>query len=328
MVALNVLSWGLLIAVVAPASSGAEGLGLGLGVTAFLLGVRHAFDADHLASIDNTVRKLVGEGKPAETVGFWFALGHATVVFSLTALLAFGVDAVVDPALDEGSAMRGSLQLVGSLTAGSFLIVIGLMNLSALVGIVHLMRHARAGTFDEAALEHHLHQRGFLARIFNGATRRVSKPVHLYPVGLLMGLGFDTATQVALLVLSASTASTALPWYAALVLPLLFASGMLLFDTADGVVMTRAYAWAFVRPLRRVYYNLTVTVLSVLVAFVIGGVVLLGVLAERTGVEWLQWASGVDMQNTGFLMVAIFLLVWGVSTLVWKGSSLSRSEGR
>ena len=206
--------------------------GVGLGVTAYLLGVRHAFDADHIAVIDNTTRKLVGEGTRSLSAGFWFSLGHSSVVFGLAFLLALGVKALVGPVQDEGSPMLQTLGLIGSLVAGTFLILIGLTNLFAVVGIAKVFREMRTGEFDEAELERQLNSRGFLARLLGRVMRRVSKPWHLYPVGLLMGLGFDTATQVALLVLAAGTAAFTLPWYAILVLPVLFAAGMSLFDAA------------------------------------------------------------------------------------------------
>ena len=216
-------------------------------MTAYLLGVRHAFDADHIAVIDNTTRKLVGEGTRSLSAGFWFSLGHSSVVFGLAFLLAIGVRAVVGPVQDEGSPLLQTLGLVGSLVAGTFLILIGLSNLFAAVGIAKVFRRMRNGEFDEAELERHLENRGFLARLLGRVMRRVSKPWHLYPVGLLMGLGFDTATQVALLVLAAGTAAFTLPWYAILVLPVLFAAGMSLFDALDGILMSRAYGWAFLQ---------------------------------------------------------------------------------
>lgn len=324
---LNLVGWVVLIAVVAPQENrvGGSGVfGVGLGVTAFLLGVRHAFDADHIAAIDNTARKLVGEGRPASGVGFWFSLGHSSVVFGLSLLLAVGVSALAGPVQNDDSTLQTTLGLVGTLTAGTFLIVIGLTNLSALFGIVHVFRHMRAGTFDEDKLEHHLHQRGLMARLFNRATRRVTKPRHLYPIGLLMGLGFDTATQVALLVLAGGAAST-LPWYAILVLPVLFAAGMTLFDTADGVFMAHAYKWAFLSPVRKVYYNLTVTTLSVLVALVIGGIVLLQLLAEQFHLAVLSWVTRLDLQYVGYLLVGLFVVVWTISLFAWK---LGRFEER
>lgn len=313
-VALNVVGWGVLVAVVAPQrfDVGSAGVfGIGLGVTAFLLGVRHAFDADHIAAIDNTTRKLVGEGSPATATGFWFGLGHSSVVFGLSFLLALGVRSLADPVRDEASALQGTLGTVGTLAAGSFLVVIGLMNLSALLGILHAYRHLRAGTFDEEQLEHHLHNRGFLARIFKRTTKRVTKARHLYPVGLLMGLGFDTATQVALLVLAGGTAAFALPWYAILTLPILFAAGMVLFDSLDGILMTRAYSWAFLKPIRKIYYNFTVTILSVTVALSIGALLLVQLASEW--VPGLAWAGELDLQYVGFGLVALFLVVWAAS---------------
>jgi nickel/cobalt transporter (NiCoT) family protein len=241
--ALHLFGWGVLVLGVAPRhiTLGSAGVfGVGLGVTAYLLGVRHAFDADHIAVIDNTTRKLVGEGKRSLSAGFWFSLGHSSVVFGLAFLLAIGVRAIVGPVQDEGSPLLQTLGLVGSLVAGTFLILIGLTNLFAVVGIAKVFRRMRSGDFDEAELERQLENRGFLARLLARVMRRVSKSWHLYPVGLLMGLGFDTATQVALLVLAAGTAAFTLPWYAILVLPVLFAAGMSLFDALDGMFMSRA----------------------------------------------------------------------------------------
>jgi len=216
---LNVVGWGVLLLLIAPQryDLGSTGVfGVGLGVTAFLLGVRHAFDADHIAAIDNTTRKLVGEGKPAQGAGFWFSLGHSSVVFGLSALLALGIRALAGPVQDEDSQLQQTLGLIGTLVAGTFLLLIGLMNLVAVVGIAKVFRRMRAGELDEAELERQLNNRGFMARLLGGLMRRVSKPWHLYPVGLLMGLGFDTATQVALLVLAAGSAAFTLPWYAIL----------------------------------------------------------------------------------------------------------------
>ncbi len=313
---LNLLGWGVLLLVVAPQQlslGDSRVFGIGVGLTAFLLGARHAFDADHIAIIDNTTRKLVGEGTRSVSTGFWFALGHSSVVFALSLLLALGVRALVDPVQDEGSALQQSLGMVGSLAAGTFLILIGLMNLSALMGIVHVWRHLKAGTFDEDQLHHHLHNRGFLARLFKGAISRVTKPWHLYPVGLLMGLGFDTATQIALLVLAGGTAAYALPWYAILVLPVLFTAGMVLFDTIDGLFMTRAYRWAVLDPTRKLFYNFSVTALSVAIALSIGSIVLLQLVAEEFDPASLRWVAGLDLDYLGFVLVALFVTVWVVS---------------
>lgn len=327
---LHVIGWGVLVLAVAPHRfelGGADVLGVSVGLTAYLLGVRHAFDADHIASIDNTTRKLVGEGKSSVSTGFWFSLGHSSVVFGASLLLALGLRSVAGVVQDEESHVAEVLGLVGTLVAGVFLLVIGLLNLVAVVGIGKVFLRMRRGAFDEAELEHHLASRGFLARLLGRVTRRVSKAWHLYPVGLLMGLGFDTATQVALLVLAAGSAAFVLPWYAILVLPILFAAGMSLFDTADGILMSRAYAWAFLRPIRKVFYNLTVTALSVVVALVIGLLVLVGLLVDRLGIESgpLAWIGGLDLGYVGFAIVGLFVLTWVVAVAVWR---LGRIEQR
>ena len=218
---------------------------------------------------------------------------------------------------------RSALGVIGAVGLILNLVVIGLMNLSALVGIVHAFRHLRAGTFDEEHLEHHLHNRGFLARIFKRTTQRVTRARHLYPVGLLMGLGFDTATQIALLVLAGGTAAFALPWYAVMTLPVLFAAGMVLFDSLDGVLMSRAYSWAFLKPIRKIYYNFTVTILSVTVALSIG--LLLLVQLASDWVPGLGWAGELDLEYVGFGLVALFVLVWGAS-VAWY--HLARVEDR
>lgn len=315
-VGLNLVGWVLLVAVVAPQQlelGDTKVFGIGVGVTAFLLGARHAFDADHIAIIDNTTRKLVGEGRPAASTGLWFALGHSSVVFGMAALLALGVRVLATQVQDENSSMQHVLGIVGPLAAGSFLIAIGLMNLSALQGIRHAYQHLRAGTFDEDVLHHHLHQRGFLARVFNGVVARVSKPWHLYPVGLLMGLGFDTATQIALLVLAGGSAAASVPWYAILVLPILFTAGMALFDSIDGLFMTRAYRWAVADPARKLFYNLAVTSLSVAIALSIGTLLLLQLVNDEFEPAVLQWASSIDLEYAGFAIVGAFVGVWAVS---------------
>jgi high-affinity nickel-transport protein len=320
---LHVFGWGVLVLGVAPQhiTLGSAGVfGVGLGVTAYLLGVRHAFDADHIAVIDNTTRKLVGEGTRSLSAGFWFSLGHSSVVFGLAFLLTLGVRALVGPVQDEGSPMLQTLGLIGSVVAGTFLILIGLTNLFAVVGIAKVFREMRSGDFDEAELERQLNSRGFLARLLGRVMRRVSKPWHLYPVGLLMGLGFDTATQVALLVLAAGTAAFTLPWYAILVLPVLFAAGMSLFDALDGIFMSRAYGWAFLKPIRKVYYNLTVTVLSVIVALIIGVIVLTGLLVDRLGIQSgpLAVIGSADLESVGFVIVGMFVVVWLAALAFWR----------
>ena len=327
---LNVVGWGLLVLVIAPQryELGTSGVfGVGLGVTAFLLGARHAFDADHIAAIDNTTRKLVGERKRALSVGFWFSLGHSSVVFALCVLIGVGISALAGQVADDASQLQQTTGLIGTLVSGVFLLLIGLLNLVSLVGIVKVFRRLRTGDLDEAELERHLDNRGFLARLLGRVLRGVSKPWHMYPVGLLFGLGFDTATEVSLLVLAGGAAAFSLPWYAILVLPVLFAAGMSLFDAADGVFMSAAYGWAFLKPIRKVFYNLTVTVLSVAVALVIGLIELFGLLADEFDVHAgpLRWAAEIDLGRVGYVIVGLFVVTWIVALVVWR---LGRFEER
>ncbi|GAY11897.1 HoxN/HupN/NixA family nickel/cobalt transporter [Pseudonocardia sp. N23] len=334
LVALTVVGWGVLAIFVAPQhyDLGTTGVyGIGLGLTAYLLGMRHAFDADHIAAIDNTTRKLLAERGPGESrplsVGFWFALGHASVVLVLVALISLGVRAIAGEISDEGSSFKQIGGLVSTGVSGLFLVLIGLINLVVLVQILKVFRAMRRGRFDEAQLEEQLDKRGLMNRILGRATRAVRKPRHMYPVGLLFGLGFDTASEVTLLVIAGGAAAGALPWYAVLVLPILFAAGMSLFDTLDGAFMCFAYDWAFLRPVRKVFYNVTITALSVAVALVIGLVELMSLLADKLGIESgpLAWVAGLDLDNVGFVVVGLFVVTWVVALAVWK---LGRVEER
>ncbi|WP_406036350.1 HoxN/HupN/NixA family nickel/cobalt transporter [Micromonospora sp. NBC_00898] len=244
--ALHLVGWGVLLLVVAPARyqvSATGVFGVGLGLTAYTLGMRHAFDADHIAAIDNTTRKLMAEGKRPVSVGFWFSLGHSSVVFGLCFLLSLGVKALAGEVADDSSALQQATSLIGTTVSGVFLYLIGIINLVVLAGIVRVFRRMRHGHFDEAELEEQLNNRGFLNRILTSATRAVTKSWHMYPIGLLFGLGFDTATEVSLLVLAGGAAASSLPWYAILTLPVLFAAGMSLLDTIDGCFMNFAYGW-------------------------------------------------------------------------------------
>ena len=325
-VVLHVLGWGVLVLAVAPRNYelGASGVfGVGLGLTAYLLGMRHAFDADHIAAIDNTTRKLLteraGRDRPL-SVGFWFSLGHSSVVFVLVLLLGLGVRAVAGGIGDDASPLKQVGGLVGTLVSGLFLVLIGLVNLVILVGIVRIFRRMRRGDFDEAELETQLNQRGLMNRLLGRVTRTVRRPGHMYPVGLLFGLGFDTATEVSLLVIAGGAAAGALPWYAILVLPVLFAAGMSLLDALDGAFMCFAYGWAFLRPVRKVFYNMTITALSVGVALVIGLIELVSVLTEKLGIETgpLAWLGHLDLGAVGFLVVGLFLAAWLVALAVWR----------
>ncbi|WP_079140758.1 HoxN/HupN/NixA family nickel/cobalt transporter [Streptomyces sp. LUP47B] len=321
-VALHVIGWFTLVAIVAPHhySVGEKSFGIGIGVTAYTLGMRHAFDADHIAAIDNTTRKLMGEGQRPLSVGFWFSLGHSSVVFVLALLFSLGVKTLAGPVRDDGSGLHDVTALIGTTVSGVFLYLIAAVNLVVLVGIWKVFRRMRSGRYDEAALEEQLNNRGFMNRLLGRVMKSITKPWQMYPLGLLFGLGFDTATEIALLVLAGSGAASGLPWYAILTLPVLFAAGMSLLDTIDGSFMNFAYGWAFSKPVRKVYYNLTVTGLSVAVALLIGTVELLGLLAEKLGLHGLfwDWISGLDLNLLGFVIVGLFFATWVVALVVWK----------
>ncbi|MGI5365514.1 HoxN/HupN/NixA family nickel/cobalt transporter [Streptomyces iakyrus] len=314
--ALHVIGWFTLVAIVAPEhhAIGAQTFGVGIGVTAYTLGMRHAFDADHIAAIDNTTRKLMGQGQRPLSVGFWFSLGHSSVVFALAFLLTLGVKTLAGPVRDDGSALHGTA------VSGTFLYLIAGVNLVILAGIWKVFRAMRSGRYDEAALEEQLDNRGFMNRLLGRVMKSVSKPWHMYPLGLLFGLGFDTATEIALLVLAGSGAASGLPWYAILCLPVLFAAGMCLLDTVDGSFMNFAYGWAFSKPVRKVYYNLTITGLSIAVALLIGSVELLGLLAGQLNLHgpFWDWVSGLDLNVLGYVVVALFFATWVVALVVWR----------
>jgi nickel/cobalt transporter (NiCoT) family protein len=321
--ALHAIGFGILLFVVAPhhySLGGAGAFTVGIGITAYTLGMRHAFDADHIAAIDNTTRKLMAEGKRPLSVGFWFSLGHSTIVFGLAFLLSIGIRSLAGPVTDDSSGLHQVTGWIGTLVSGTFLYAIAALNVVVLFGIIRVFREMKRGAFDEQALEHHLDNRGLMNRYLGRLTRAVTKPRQMYPVGVLFGLGFDTATEVALLVLAGGAAGAGLPWYAILCLPVLFAAGMSLLDTIDGSFMNFAYGWAFSKPVRKIYYNLTVTGLSVAVALVIGTIELGGLVASQLGLSGPLWATleNIDLNTIGFMIVGIFVLTWAVSLAVWK----------
>lgn len=320
---LHVIGFGLLFLVIVPAhyQVGAAGVyGVGLGVTAYTLGMRHAFDADHIAAIDNTTRKLMGGERRPLSVGFWFSLGHSSVVFGLCLLLGLGVRSLAGQVASDGSTLQRITGVVGVSVSGVFLYVIGIINLVLLAGIWKVFRRMRQGDFDEAQLEEYLNNRGFLNRILSRATGAVSRPWQMYPIGLLFGLGFDTATEISLLVLAGGAAAFALPWYAVLTLPILFAAGMSLLDTIDGCLMNFAYGWAFAKPLRKVYYNLTITGLSVAVALIVGTIELVSIVTDKLGITSgpLAAIGRLDLNYVGFVIVGLFVVTWAVAMLVWR----------
>jgi high-affinity nickel-transport protein len=298
----------------------------GLGVLAYTFGLRHAFDADHIAAIDNTTRKLLQQGKRPLGVGFFFSLGHSTIVFSLAAGLALAAKSV-DSKIPAFQNYGGT---IGASVSGTFLWIIGILNLLVLLDVVRVFLELRGGAYDEAALEERLLDRGFMSRLFIGRLFRfVSKSWHMYPLGVLFGLGFDTATEVGLLAIAAGVATHHVPFLAVVSLPILFAAGMSLMDTADGAFMSHAYGWAFSNPVRKIYYNITVTSLSVAVALVIGTVELLQVLSERLG--WgggfFSFLGGLDFGTIGYAVVGLFVLTWVASVTIWKAGRIEERWG-
>jgi len=324
-VALHVVGFGVLFGVVAPehlSLGGGQVFGVGVGVLAYSFGLRHAFDADHIAAVDNTTRKLLADEtdrKPL-SVGFWFSLGHSTIVFALALLLSLGVKALAGPVTDDSSTLHSATGVIGAGVSGVFLWVLGLLNLMVLMGILGVFKQMRRGEYDEAQLEEQLNKRGFMNRFLGGLTKSVRKPWHIYPIGVLFGLGFDTATEVGLLVLAGGAAAFNLPFYAILVLPILFAAGMCLADTVDGVFMNVAYGWAFARPVRKVFYNITITSISVAVALVIGTIELLSVLADRAHITSGPIAAVADipLDYAGYGIVGLFVVSWVVALAVWR----------
>ncbi len=320
---LHALGFFILLALVIPRnySLGASGaFGLGVGITAYTLGLRHAFDADHIGAIDNTTRKLMNEGQRPLSVGFFFSLGHSTIVFALGVLVVFGVRGLSGAVEDDSSTLHKATGLVGPVVSGSFLFIIGILNLIILVSIVRIFRRMRHGEFDEQQLEEQLNSRGFMNRFYGRATRAVKQPWQMYPLGCLFGLGFDTATEVALLVLAGAGAAGGVPFYAILCLPILFAAGMSLFDTIDGAFMNFAYGWAFSKPIRKLFYNLTITALSVAVALGVGTIELASVLAGRLGLTGGFWdaVAGLDLNLVGYVIVGLFVGTWAVALAVWR----------
>ncbi|MGH2469419.1 MAG: HoxN/HupN/NixA family nickel/cobalt transporter, partial [Chloroflexota bacterium] len=293
---------------------------LGLGALAYSFGLRHAFDADHIAAIDNTTRKLLRDGQKPVAAGFFFSLGHSTVVFLIAIALGLVAKAVVNSVISEHGQLKSLGGLVGTSVSGAFLVIIGLLNLVILLDIVSTYRHLRRGEYDGAALEQRLVSGGVLTRVFSGLFRFITESWHLYPLGFLFGLGFDTASEVALLAISAGAASQGLPFLPIVSLPLIFAAGMTLMDTTDGAFMSKAYLWAFAQPTRKLFYNLTMTGLSVFIALFVGLVELLQMVARIANLHsaFWDWASNFDLSTLGFIIVAAFLVAWLIAFSVFK----------
>jgi len=301
----------------------------GAGALAYSFGLRHAFDADHIAAIDDTTRLMLAKGKNPIALGLFFSLGHSTIVLALCIGVAFAARQAAK--FQKDFAETGGL--IGASVSTVFLYLVGILNLIILIGIIKVWKQAKTGKFSHQHLTDLLNERSLMRRVFKGAFKKgFDNSRQLYPVGVLFGLGFDTATEVALLALSATaavgTVGGFLPPLAIIALPLIFAAGMTLMDSLDGIFMTKAYAWAFTSPLRKIYYNITTTGLSIFVAFVIGTIQFVSVLADKTNIDNYQpftLIASLDLNRVGYFIVASFVGAWLVSVLIWR---LGRYEAR
>ncbi|HET6965102.1 MAG TPA: HoxN/HupN/NixA family nickel/cobalt transporter [Acidimicrobiales bacterium] len=330
-VAVNAAGWGIFVFAIAPHHFHYKGLGIGLGValTAWSLGARHGFDADHISAIDNTTRKLMADGGRPLGTGFFFALGHSSVIVVVGAGLCVAARAVFGAVVDPSSAYAATGGVVGTCLAAGFLYLIAALNLVVLGGILKVFRRMRRGAFDEADLERQLQARGLMYRFFGRWMRSITKSWHMLFVGAVFGIGFDTATEVLLLAATATAATQGLPWFAVLSLPLLFAGGLTIFDTLDGFFMNIAYGWAFARPVRKVYYNLVITGLSIAVALLIGTIEMAGVLSDRLDLHGGFWdlTANFNINEAGYLVVGLFVAVWLGAVAYWKAARVEARWG-
>jgi high-affinity nickel-transport protein len=326
--AVNLVGWGIFVLYVMPhhfdyrGEGGSRGLGIGLGVavTAWFLGFRHAFDADHISCIDNTTRKLMADGKRPLGTGFFFSFGHSTVIVAVGVGITIAARAVFGAVVDPSSAYETAGGAVGTLLSAGFLYLIAVLNLIVLAGIFKVFRDMRAGTYNEAELEAQLQARGLMYRFFGRFMKSINHTWQLYFVGLVFGIGFDTATEVVLLAATAYAAIQGLPYFAVLALPFLFSGGMMLFDTLDGAFMNFAYGWAFARPVRKVYYNLVITGLSIGAAFIIGTIEILGILTTEAHLHGAFWnvMANFNINVAGFCIAGLFIGVWAVAITYWR----------
>jgi len=302
---------------------------LGTALLAYGFGLRHAVDADHIAAIDNVTRKLMQQGQRPVGVGFFFAMGHSTVVILAAAAVA-GTATAVAGRFDAFKAWGG---IVGTLVSALFLFAIAAANLLILRGVWRTYRHVRAGgEYVEEDFDLLLNSRGLLARLFRPLFRLITRSWHMFPLGFLFGLGFDTATEVALLGVSATQAARGVSIWSIMVFPALFAVGMSLIDTTDGILMLGAYDWAFVKPIRKLYYNLTITFVSVLVAVVIGGIETLGLLGDQLELQGWFWdgvgALNDNFNTLGFIIIGVFIAAWIGSVVYYRYRGLDEIEVR
>jgi nickel/cobalt transporter (NiCoT) family protein len=327
-IALNVVGWLIFVLYVLPhhfdyqGVGGSRGLGVGLGVavTAWFLGFRHAFDADHISCIDNTTRKLMADGKRPLGTGFFFSFGHSTVIVAVGVGITFAARAVFGAVVNPNSAYETAGGAIGTLLSAGFLYLIAVLNLIVLAGIFKVFREMRSGAYNEAELEAQLQARGLMYRFFGRFMRSINHTWQLYFVGLVFGIGFDTTTEVVLLAATAYAAIQGLPFFAVLALPFMFSGGMMLFDTLDGCFMNFAYGWAFARPVRKVYYNLVITGLSIGAAFIIGTIEILGILTTEFHLGGAFWdaMANFNINIAGFCIAGLFVLVWAVALTYWR----------
>jgi len=319
---LNASGWAIFVLTVMPQHFHYEKLGVGLGVaiTAWTLGLRHAFDADHISAIDNVTRKLMADGQRPLATGFFFALGHSSIIVAVGVGISIAARAVFGAVVNPTSAYETLGGIVGTGLAACFLYLIAALNLIVLAGIARVFRDMRRGTYSEEELERQLQARGLMYRFFGRFMRSINHTWQMYFVGLVFGIGFDTATEVVLLTATVYAATSGLPFYAILALPLLFAGGMTLFDTLDGCFMNFAYGWAFARPVRKVYYNLVITGLSIGAAFIVGTIEILGVLTTEVHLHGTFWdtVANFDINVAGFAIAGLFVVVWAAALLYWR----------
>jgi nickel/cobalt transporter (NiCoT) family protein len=317
--ALHVIGFGVFIAFVVP--SHYRGLGIGVAGLAYSLGLRHAFDADHISAIDNTTRKLMSEGRRPLSIGYWFSLGHSTIVIAIGVGIVVGEKAVYGAVSNNHSSLEQFGGAFGTVVSATFLYLIAALNIVILAGILRVFRSMRRGSYDEAELERQLNNRGLMYRVFGRWMRTINREWQMYPVGVVFGMGFDTATEVALLATTALLAAQSLPFYSILCLPILFTAGMVLMDTLDGLFMNFAYSWAFLDPVRKVYYNLAITGLSVSICLFIGTIEVLGMLARKIGGlrgGFWHFMADFDVNRAGFVIVGMFVVCWVAALGFWR----------
>ncbi|HEX8731556.1 MAG TPA: HoxN/HupN/NixA family nickel/cobalt transporter [Ktedonobacterales bacterium] len=333
LITVNIILWALTLL-----ASVRYPLILPIALAAYGFGLRHAVDADHISAIDNVTRKLMSEEKRPVGVGLFFSLGHSSVVFLMATLVAIGSAFVSKGLANDSSTLHTIGGLIGTGVSGFFLLAIAAMNLFILVEVVRTFRQVtNGGVYDGDAIDDYLNKRGFFARIFRGFFKTVDASWKMYPIGFLFGLGFDTATEIALLVVTSSFASSSVPFYVVLLLPLLFTAGMSLADTTDGVMMLGAYGWAFVNPVRKLFYNISITLVSVLVATLVGGLELLSIVQGQFNLTGGLWdtinflSNGNGGENFGFIgigIIGIFVLSWVGSTIIYRVNRYDQMEAK